>query len=156
MQMIDIVKYKDVCFDVVGAIYNVKKELGPGLNEKIYQEGLAIELAVQGIEYEREKVVHPMYRGQQMESTFVLDFYCKDSVIVELKSVYELNKEHRAQLFNYMHLVKPKVGILVNFAPLFAEVERYYYDESCDRLVNSQGKYIRNRYDDIETFNVVR
>lgn len=42
--MINIEEYKDECFDVVGAIYNVKKELGPGLNEKVYQEGLGIEL----------------------------------------------------------------------------------------------------------------
>lgn len=149
--MIDIARYKEECFDVVGAIYNVKKELGPGLNEKIYQEGLAIELALQKIDYEREKVVHPIYRGRQMESTFFLDFFCKGSVIVELKSVSELNKEHRAQLFNYMHLVKPMVGILVNFAPLYAEVERYYYDEEKDVIINSDGHKIRNRYDDDRT-----
>lgn len=154
--MIDIARYKEECFDVVGAIYNVKKELGPGLNEKIYQEGLAIELALQKIDYEREKVVHPIYRGRQMESTFFLDFFCKGSVIVELKSVSELNKEHRAQLFNYMHLVKPMVGILVNFAPLHAEIERYYYDKDLGQVINSQGKYIRNKYDDDMTIRRIR
>lgn len=154
--MFDIASIKEVCFDIVGAIYNVKNELGPGLNEKIYQEGLAIELALQKIDYEREKVVHPIYRGQAMNSTFVLDFYCKNSVIVELKSVSELNKEHRAQLFNYIHLVKPKAGILVNFAPLYAEIERYYYDHETDQVINSQGKFIRNRYDDNVTVHRIK
>lgn len=64
--------------------------------------------------------------------------------------------EHRAQLFNYMHIVKPKVGILVNFAPLHAEVERYFYDCTTNQIVNTEGKYIRNKYDDNITFNRVK
>lgn len=154
--MMDIAKYKDECYDVMGAIYNVKKELGPGLNEKIYQEGLAMELSLQKIPFEREFAVHPVYRGKQMESIFFLDFFCKGSIIVELKSVSALNKEHRAQLYNYMHLVKPMVGILVNFAPLYAEIERYYYDKDLDLIVNSDGKRLRNRYDDNTEFHSIR
>ena len=154
--MIDLKTYKEECFDVMGAILNVKKELGPGLNEKIYQEGLALELTAMRIHYEREKVVHPVYRGVPMTSTFILDFYCKSTVIVELKSVVELNKDHRAQLFNYMHIVKPKVGILVNYAPLFAQIERYYYDPEKDQIINTDGKMIRNRYDDTITIHKIR
>jgi GxxExxY protein len=154
--MLDIAKYKDECFDVIGAIYNVKRELGPGLNEKIYQEGLAMELSLQKIPFEREKPIHPVYRGKQMESIFFLDFFCKGTVIVELKSVASLNKEHRAQLYNYMQLVKPMVGVLVNFAPLYAEIERYYYDNELDLIVNSDGRKLRNRYDDNLEFHSVR
>ena len=75
---------------------------------------------------------------------------------MELKSVSALNKEHRAQLYNYMHLVKPMVGILVNFAPLYAEIERYYYDKDLDLIVNSDGKRLRNRYDDNTEFHSIR
>ena len=147
--MIDIKQYKELCFDVVGAIHNVKRELGPGLNEKIYQEGLALELAMQNISFEREKIVHPVYRGKQMESTFYMDFFCKGAVVVELKSVSALNREHRAQLFNYMHLVKPQAGILVNFANTYTEVERYFYDSERDQILNTDGIPIQNRYYDI-------
>ncbi len=154
--MVDIAKYKDECYDVMGAIYNVKKELGPGLNEKVYQEGFAMELSMDNIPFERELAVHPVYRGRQMKSNFFLDFFCKGSVIVELKSVSALNKEHRAQLYNYMHLVKPMVGILVNFAPLYAEIERYYYDKELGVILNSDGKKLRNRYDDNIVFHSIR
>ena len=154
--MVDIAKYKDECYDVMGAIYNVKKELGPGLNEKVYQEGFAMELSMDNIPFERELAVHPVYRGRQMESNFFLDFFCKGSVIVELKSVSALNKEHRAQLYNYMHLVKPMVGILVNFAQLYAEIERYYYDKELGVILNSDGKKLRNRYDDNIVFHSIR
>lgn len=153
---VDIAKYKDECYDVMGAIYNVKKELGPGLNEKIYQEGLTMELSLQKIPFEREKPIHPIYRGKQMESIFYLDFLCKETVIVELKSVSALNKEHRAQLYNYMHLVKPMVGILVNFAPVYAEIERYYYDKDLGTIFNTDGEKFRNRYDDNIDFHSIR
>lgn len=153
---VDIAKYKDECYDVMGAIYNVKKELGPGLNEKIYQEGLTMELSLQKIPFEREKPIHPIYRGKQMESIFYLDFLCKETVIVELKSVSALNKEHRAQLYNYMHLVKPMVGILVNFAPVYAEIERYYYDKDLGTIVNTDGEKLRSRYDDNIDFHSIR
>lgn len=146
--MIDIQKYKDRCYRVVGAIYNVKQELGPGLNEKVYQEGLALELKQQGIAFERERAIHPVYKGTVMDSLFYLDFFCEESIIVELKSVKALDAEHRAQLFNYMHIVKPMVGILVNFAPRYAELERYFYDEDEGQIVSIDGKYLRNRYDD--------
>lgn len=155
-KMVDIAKYKDECYDVMGAIYNVKKELGPGLNEKIYQEGLTMELSLQKIPFEREKPIHPIYRGKQMESIFYLDFLCKETVIVELKSVSALNKEHRAQLYNYMHLVKPMVGILVNFAPVYAEIERYYYDKDLGTIVNTDGEKLRNKYDDNIDFHSIR
>ena len=146
--MIDIARYKEECYDVVGAIHSVKKELGAGLNEKIYQEGLAIELTELGIPFEKERAIHPVYRGKVMESIFYLDFFCKGTVIVELKAVNALCKEHRAQLFNYMHLVKPMVGVLLNFAPVYAEIERYYYDDETDEILNSEGRRIRDKYID--------
>ena len=154
--MIDIDQYKEECYDVVGAIYNVKKELGPGLNEKVYQEGLSIEMSSMGIPFVREFAVHPIYNGRTMESLFYLDFLCKGSVIVELKSARTLDTEHRAQLFNYMHIVKPKVGILVNFTPLYAELERYFYDAEVNRIVDVDGNYIKNKYDNLVTFNKIR
>lgn len=91
-----------------------------------------------------------------MESIFYLDFLCKETVIVELKSVSALNKEHRAQLYNYMHLVKPMVGILVNFAPVYAEIERYYYDKDLGTIVNTDGEKLRSRYDDNIDFHSIR
>ena len=81
-----------------------------------------------------------------MESTFYLDFYCKKSIIVELKSVNQLTKEHRAQLFNYMRIVEPTVGILVNFAPSFSEIERYYFDQNTLEIINSDGNSINERH----------
>ena len=122
--MIDISKNKEHIYDVIGAIHEVHKELGPGLNEYCYQEGLQMQLAEQGIPYQRELSFHPTYHGKTMEALYRIDFLCKDDIIVECKSVSEIINVHRAQLFNYMRLSKKTCGILVNFAPKFAPHRR--------------------------------
>ena len=66
-----------------------------------------------------------------------------DDIIVELKSVECLTSEHKAQLFNYMRLMKFSVGILVNFYPRFAEIERYFYNADNNEIFGSDGLPIR-------------
>ena len=133
--MIDTAKLREHIFDVVGAVHQVHKVLGPGLNESCYQEGLQIEFTQKNIPFKREVSFHPTYQGLKMESSFRLDFLCKDDIIVECKSVPKLIADHRAQLFNYMRLLKLPCGILINFMPQFAEIERYFYDEEKQSIV---------------------
>lgn len=131
-------------YDVVGAIYAVHRELGPGLNEFCYQEGLKIEFLTRAIPFDKECTFHPTYHGQAMESTYRLDFLCKDTIIVECKSVIELANIHRAQLFNYLRLTKKSCGILANFAPSFAEVERYAFDKDRNVILGMDGAIIQS------------
>lgn len=137
--MIDVEVLKDISYDVVGAIHEVHQELGPGLNEYVYQEGLAMELEEDGIPFEREKVFHPSYHGRPMKAEYRLDFLCDNSTIVECKSIQKIGIEQRAQLFNYMRLCEMPVGILVNFAPRYAEIERYFYDAETKEICGIDG-----------------
>lgn len=141
--MIDIEYLKSHAYEVIGAIHEVHKELGPGLNEKVYQEGLQLELTEREIPFEREKTFHPVYHGETMESTYRLDFLVLGNIVVELKSVEKLTSDHKAQLFNYLRLTKAKVGVLVNFHPKFAEIERYFFDEKTNEIYGSDGLSIR-------------
>ena len=81
-----------------------------------------------------------------MESTYRLDFLVNKDIIVELKSVESLTNEPKAQLFNYMRLMKASVGILVNFYPRFAEIERYFYDSESNEVYGSDGFPIKKHY----------
>ena len=141
--MIDIEALKSYAYDTIGAIHEVHKELGPGLNEKVYQEGLQLELIERNIPFKKELSFHPTYHGKEMEAIYRVDFLVKDDIIVELKSVDSLINEHKAQLFNYMRLMKATVGILVNFYPKFAEIERYFYDKDDNEIYGSDGFPIR-------------
>lgn len=141
--MIDIAKLKNHIYDVVGAIHEVHKELGPGLSEYCYQEGLQMQLGEQQIVFQREKIFHPTYHGRLLHAEYRMDYLCKEDIIVECKSVTDLVNNHRAQLFNYMRLSKLPCGILVNFAPIFAKIERYFYDDELKEILTVDGKMVR-------------
>ena len=130
-------------YDVVGALHAVHAELGVGLNEYCYQEGFAIELGQREIPFEREKSFHPVYRGIPMKAEFRLDFLCKGDIIVECKAVPALLPPMRAQLFNYMRILRMPCGILVNFYPFSLHVERYFFDPETQQMLTASGAPFR-------------
>ena len=68
-----------------------------------------------------------------------MDFVCFCNVIVECKAVKKITSEHRAQLFNYMRLTQLRVGVLVNFAKRYVEIERYFYDPTTKEMITYDG-----------------
>ena len=130
---------KEIVYPLVGAIYEVHTELGPGLNEYVYQEGLAMQLEEDGLLFEREKELQIKYHGKLMDATYRMDFYCLGCVVIECKSVEKLTADHRAQLFNYMRLSRSAMGILVNFAPKSAVVERYFLNKDTNEICDTNG-----------------
>ena len=123
-------EYKEI-YDVVGAAMEVYNTLGRGLAEPIYQEALAIEMTKRGMTYEREKELKLYYKGTILNKTYFADFYY-NGIIIELKSVFELISEHRAQLFNYMRITKSNRGILFNYGEKGLHTERYLYIPETD------------------------
>ena len=142
--MIDVEILKKHIYDVLGAIYEVHNELGPGLNEYCYQEGLNVELSERSIPFIKEMSFHPMYHGRELNAEFRLDFICKGDIIIECKSVTELIRNHRAQLFNHMRLLGKPCGILVNFYPHTIEPERYFFDKNSNNIIGVDGRIIYN------------
>lgn len=138
--MVNTREAKEKIFDVVGAIYEVHKELGAGLNEYCYQEGMQMQLDEQGIEYKREMTFRPTYHGKPMNAEYRVDFLCRNDIVVECKAVESITSNHRAQLFNYMRLLKATCGILANFSPSFMQVERYIYDSETKNILTLDGR----------------
>ncbi|MBR3011169.1 MAG: GxxExxY protein [Prevotella sp.] len=139
----ELSKLKAHVYEVIGAIHEVHNELGAGLNEYCYQEGLQMQLDEQGITYERELTFHPTYHGLPMKAEYRVDFLCKGDIIVECKAVTEIVSNHRAQLFNYMRLLGCPCGIIVNFSPKFATIERYFYDVETNEIMGIDGRIIK-------------
>lgn len=139
---IDIVKLKEFIYPIVGAIYEVHRELGPGLNEYVYQEGLAMQLEEEHMMFEREKEYTPLYHKRIMNARYRLDFVCMDSIIIECKAVEQLTINHRAQLFNYMRLTKLPIGLLVNFSQKSAVIERYIYHHTTGEILSMDGSVL--------------
>lgn len=105
----------EITYEIRGAIYDVYKELGPGLLESVYEEALCFELEQRGLKVERQVQVPIMYKGNVLKTELRLDVLVEDKVIVELKSVEEMKKVFAKQLLTYLRLMDKKIGLLVNF-----------------------------------------
>lgn len=116
--------YSKESYKITGALYEVHKELGPGLLEKVYQEALEKELRMQGIPFEREKRFNISYKGETLEHMYIADFVCYDKIILELKSVDTLLPIYTAQVINYLAITGYKLGLLVNFNTVQIKPER--------------------------------
>ena len=105
----------EISYEIRGAIYDVYKELGPGLLESVYEEALVCELTNRGLKVERQRKVPVVYKGVLLSTELRLDVIVEDMVIVELKSVVELLPVHFKQILTYLRLTGKHLGILVNF-----------------------------------------
>ena len=105
----------EITYEIRGAIYNVYRALGPGLLESVYEEAMVYELEKKGLKVERQKEVPIHYDGHLLKTQLRLDLLVEDRVVVELKSVKEMQDVFFKQTRTYLRLLDLNVGILVNF-----------------------------------------
>ena len=105
----------ELTYEIRGAVYDVYKAMGPGLLESVYEEALSFELQKRGLSVERQLEVPIVYNGNILKTPLRLDMLVEKQIIVELKSVEELQKVHYKQLLTYLRLMDKQVGLLVNF-----------------------------------------
>ena len=105
----------DLTYQIRGAIWDVYNDLGPGLLESVYEEGLCFELEQRGLKVERQKPVPINYKGNVLKTDLRLDLLIEDKVIIELKSVEELKPVFFKQTKTYLKLMNKHIGLLVNF-----------------------------------------
>ena len=123
--------FKDEVYAIQGAVFEVYKTLGNGFTEEVYQQCLERELAMRNIPFCAKKELHIYYKGEAIEKTYIPDLWCYDTIIVELKAVRELTREHEAQLDNYLRLTNCRLGLLVNFGSYpKATVKRWLRSDS--------------------------
>ena len=107
-------KYSDMTRKIIGAAMKVHSTLGNGFQEVIYQRALAIEMAEQGLAFQRELEMQIYYRGKEI-GTRRVDFLVEDKVMVELKAVSVMEDVHLAQAINYLEAYGLEIGLLINF-----------------------------------------
>jgi GxxExxY protein len=107
--------YKEECYRIMGACFEVYKELGCGFLEAVYQECLAMEFEAQAIPFRPQVELGLQYKGRKLKQTFIPDFVCWEKIIVEIKALPDITDLHRAQLHNYLKATGYKLGLLVNF-----------------------------------------
>lgn len=112
---------------VIGYAIKVHKSLGPGFIEKIYTRALVYELKKNKIKFVTEKPIKINYEGFPL-GEHRLDFLIEDTIILEVKAVYEINNFHMAQILSYLKATDKKLGLILNFSRSKLEIKRVVYN----------------------------
>ncbi|SHH50289.1 GxxExxY protein [Chryseobacterium oranimense] len=105
----------EISYMVRKCIFNVYNKLGPGLLEIVYQKILIYELQENGLDVKAESAIPIVYDGKEFDFNFRIDILVEDKVILELKSVKNLEDIYFKQLTTYLKLSNKKLGLLINF-----------------------------------------
>ena len=101
---------------VIGAFFDVYRELGFGFLESVYHNAMLIALADLGLVAESEVKLLVHFRGHVV-GEFDADIFVEREVILELKAVDDFSPAHEAQTLNYLRASDLEVGLLLNFGP---------------------------------------
>ena len=115
--------HEKITQDIIGAAMAVLNELKPGLDEKLYENALIIELQERGrsIEQQREYPVH--YHGHFI-GKLIPDLIVDGKVIADPKVVTAFNETHVAQMLGYLNITGLEVALLLNFKSAKLEWKR--------------------------------
>jgi GxxExxY protein len=101
-------------YAVIGAAIEVHRALGPGFLESVYEEAMAIELALRSLRFDRQQRVPIMYK-EKLVGEHVLDLVIEGALVVELKAIEQLAAVHFAQIHAYLKASELEFGLLINF-----------------------------------------
>lgn len=115
--------YPELSYQIMGAIFEIHKQMGPGFTEAVYEKALIEELNSRNINTETQKLISLTYKGKKI-GTHRLDLVIDDKIVIELKAVERFCAHHQAQLLSYLKASSYKLGILVNFSKKQVEYDR--------------------------------
>lgn len=106
--------HEEITQDIIGAAMALLNELKPGLDEKLYENALVIELLARGHTVEQQRQFPVRYRGQ-LVSVLVPDLIVDGKVVADPKVVTAFNDTHIAQMLGYLNITGLQVAMLLNF-----------------------------------------
>lgn len=126
--MINVEKYNNATYNIIGAAMEVHSELGFGFLEQVYQKGMEEELTIRQIPYATQRPIKVFYKSREI-AVYVPDLLIYE-VVVELKSLEIVNYEQiQQQIINYLVATKKEVGLFINFGKEKLEYRRYIIPE---------------------------
>lgn len=108
------VLHKELSFEIVGAAMDVLNTLGHGLNEKVYENALVVELRLRGIQVDQQKRLNVMYKNIVV-GEYIPDLLVGDNVIVDTKVIESVSDAEVGQVMNYLRIAKLQLAIILNF-----------------------------------------
>ncbi|MEO7382646.1 MAG: GxxExxY protein [Paracoccaceae bacterium] len=115
--------YKETTEKIIGAAFEVHRQLGYGFLERVYQRSMQVELLREGVSAEIEKRIQVRYKDVVV-GDYDADLIVEGVIAVEIKVAPQYDKRDEAQLLNELKATGLKVGLLINFGRYKAEFKR--------------------------------
>ena len=116
---------------VISCAFEVSNTLGAGFLEQVYENALCVELQKAGIPFCRQQRYAIRYKSENI-GNYIADIVVAEKLLIELKALSSLNREHEAQVMNYLKASGLRVGLLLNFGTARIGMKRivWNHDES--------------------------
>ncbi len=108
--------YKEEFYIIKQACIEVRKELGNGFLEKVYENSIKKELISKGQNVDSQMKLIVKYKGEPV-GEYIADLVVDTKIIIEMKTAKSITNIHRAQILNYLKATGYKLGIIINFPP---------------------------------------
>jgi GxxExxY protein len=112
---------------IIGIAINIHKKLGPGFQEKIYEEALLKEFDKAAIGFEEQKVIRVDYDGQSLGNQRI-DLLVDEEIILEIKACSKIIPIYRDQLISYLKTTDKRLGLILNFGRSKLEIKRVVHN----------------------------
>jgi GxxExxY protein len=106
--------HEELSGKIIGAAMEVLNELKPGLDEKLYERAMIIELKHRGSRVSVQSAFPVSYRGELI-GNLIPDLIVDDAVIVDPKVVSCFTDTHVAQMIGYLNIASLDLALLINF-----------------------------------------
>lgn len=116
--------YEELTSEILKACFEVSNELGVGYIESVNESALFVAIIQKGLKVERQVPLKVQFRGVII-GDFKADMIVEGKVMLELKAVDSLSKEHYAQLLNYLKTTGIEVGMVINFGTTRLQYRRF-------------------------------
>ena len=113
----------EITESIIASGIAVHRELGPGFLETVYEQALAVEFAVRGIAFVRQKLI-PLFCRDHQIGEHRLDFLVEDKIFVEFKAVEALENVHFAIVRSYLKAATLSDGLILNLSSILLTVKR--------------------------------
>jgi GxxExxY protein len=110
---------------IINCAYEVRRSLGAGFLEKVYENAHRIKMTKAGLSVKQQHPIKVFFEGEVV-GDYIVDLWVEDRIIVELKAVQSLTKEHEIQLVNYLTATKVDTELLINFGSPSVQVRRKF------------------------------
>ena len=126
---------KDETYAVIGAAFEVLRELGHGIHEKPYENALAVELGLRKIAYQQQTHFNINYKTVKV-GEYVPDLIALGKIIIDAKVIDKISDHERGQMINYLRLTGLPVGLIFNFRYARLQWERLVLIDKNPRLID--------------------